>query len=388
MKKQLLLLAAMTLLAAPVVRAEGEPTPNGPAATEMTTNDEPESQPPAKLGKWTTSSAPALKVGEFIFNNWSATGNSQIDVTGTFFGNYKYTHPKFVWDNVVDLAYGYAWQDLDNSAADSVGGRFETRRKSNDKIDLTSAISWKAYKDWGASFTANLKTQFGTGYTYEGIGYNAVATKVSSFMAPGYLTTALSFELKKPDWSVSLSFLTGKTTFVMDDSLIHDGYTYGVIQKDKDYLTNGNYTHAYFALGSYVKAQYLKKDILPNLDLYTRLELFYDYKKPKNMAWDNIDAFDPATATTTAPENCEYTLGADETWADLQNAGWLKKRAFETDLDFELKLDYRFSKHISANFAVNLKWDTDFSGMGKWGHWQIYQMAGLQVFFNWKTPKE
>ena len=160
-------------------------------------------------GSWSTSTTPALKASEFMFKNWSSSGNSQIDVTGTFFGNYKYTHPKYVWDNVVDLAYGYAWQDLDNSSADSVGGLFETNRKSNDKIDLTSAISWNAYKGWGASFTANLKTQFGNGYEYEGIGVNQTKTIVSGFFAPAYLTTALSFEYKKPDWSVSLSFLTG-----------------------------------------------------------------------------------------------------------------------------------------------------------------------------------
>ena len=150
-----------------------------------------------KAGSWSTLSTPALKASEFMYDNWSKSGNSQIDVTGTFFGNYKYTHPKFVWDNIVDLAYGYAWQDLDNSAADSVGGLFETRRKSNDKIDITSAISWNAYKGWGASFTANLKTQFGNGYEYDGIGANQTQTLVSSFFAPAYLTTALSFEYKK-----------------------------------------------------------------------------------------------------------------------------------------------------------------------------------------------
>ena len=360
MIKKIFLLAALAIMAAPIAKADGEGlTPNA---------DEPTNTP---KGAWTTSTTPALKIGEFLYHNWSATGNSQIDITGTFFGNYKYTHPRYVWDNVVDLAYGFAWQDLDNSAADSVGGRFETRRKSNDKIDLTSALSWKAYKDWGASFTANFKSQFGKGYTYEGIGYNAIATEVSGFMAPGYLTTALSFELKKENWSVSLSFLTGKTTFVYNDSLIAHGYNYGVIQDDPT-----KFTHAYFALGSYIKGLYLKKDILPNLDLYARAELFYDYKKPKNMAWgDNI-----------ATES-KYTLAEGETWTDLQDFGWMKRRAFETDLDFELKLDYRFSKHISANFALNLKWDTDFAGMGNWGHWQIYQMAGIQVFFNWKTPK-
>lgn len=334
-------------------------------------------------GTWTTSSTPAIKASEFFFNNWATAGNSQVDLTGTFFGNYKFTHPKFVWDNIADLAYGYAWQDLDNSAE---GGLFETRRKSNDKIDLTSAISWNAYKGWGASFTANLKTQFGIGYEYSGIGSSQVEKVVSDFFAPAYLTTALAFEHKKADWSVSLSFLTGKTTFVYNDSLIAAGRNYGVLQNDDFDKTNpSTFTHVYFALGSYVKLQYLKKDILPNLDLYARAELFYDYKKPKNMAWDAIDAY--TSGSVDAPAS-KYTLSDGETWEDLQGKNWLGKRIFESDLDFELKLDYRFSSFLSANFALNLKYDPDFSGMGKWGHMQVYQMAGIQFYLNMKTPKK
>lgn len=342
-----------------------------------------------KLGSWTTTSTPALKASEFFFDNWSSSGNSQIDLTGTFFGNYKYTHPKFVWDNIADLAYGYAWQDLDNSSVDSVGGFFETRRKSNDKIDLSSAISWKAYKDWGASFTANLKTQFGAGYEYSGIGINQTQEQVSGFFAPAYLTTALSFEHKKANWSVSLSFLTGKTTFVCNDSLIIKGRNYGVIQNEPDDPDNPfdpadpntykNINHAYFGLGSYVKAMYLKKDLLTNLDLYARFELFYDYRKPSTMSWDDLS-------------KTKYTVALNEDgtpYDDLESMKnkWFRKRAFETDIDFELKLDYRFSTFLSANFVFNTKWDTDFSGIGRWGHWQIYQMAGIQVYFNWKTPK-
>lgn len=352
------------------------------AAPVMAQEEAPAEAPKAQ---WSTLSRPALKVSEFMFENWSKTGNSQIDITATFFGNYKVSHERYVWDNIVDLAYGYAWQDLDNSAA---GARFETKRKSNDKIDLTSSISWKAYKDWGASFSANLKTQFGTGYEYKGIE-DKEGTLVSQFMAPGYLTTALSFELKKPDWSVSLSFLTGKTTFVLSDDLIDSGYTYGVIQ-DKGFDPsdpNRTHTHAYFGLGSYIKAQYLKKDILPNLDLYARIELFYDYMKPKNMAWSDIEDFTKDPGTLTKPEGSEYKLSDGETWEELAGYNWLQRRVFETDLDFELKLDYRLASFISANFALNLKWDTDFNGLGKWGHMQVYQMAGLQLYFNWETPK-
>lgn len=372
-------MAAVALMAHAAAYADNDPVAQGDNTVALATDDDSTQK---KQGTWTTSSTPALKISEFMFNNWSSSGNSQIDVTGTFFGNYKYTHPRYVWDNIVDLAYGYAWQDLDNTDT-TAGGRFETHRKSNDKIDLTSSLSWKAYKDWGASFTANFKSQFGHGYEYNGIGEAAELTKkkVSGFMAPAYLTTALSFELKKPNWSVSLSFLTGKTTFVLDDTLIVHGNNYGVIQDDafdpNDPSTFSKINHVYFALGSYVKAQYLKKDIVKNLDLYTRLELFYDYKKPKNMSWDDLSK----TKYTPA-------LNADGTpYDDLASFNWLRKRAFETDLDFELKLDYRFSTFLSANFALNLKWDTDFSGIGKWGHWQVYQMAGIQIFFNWKTPK-
>lgn len=341
----------------------------------------------AQAGSWTTSTTPALKVSEHLFNNWSKSGNSTFDITATYFGNYKYTHPKYVWDNVADLAYGYGWQDLEPE-----GVLFETRRKSNDKIDLTSAISWKPFSkmpDWGAAFTANLKTQFGAGREYAGIE-DKEGTVVSNFFAPAYLTTALSFEYKKPDWSVSLSFLTGKTTFVTDDSLISQGYNYGVIQPDDfDATDPTTFSHAYFALGSYIKAQYLKKDLLPNLDLYARLELFYDYNKSlfdNNMGWKSIDA-----STGWAEAETKYTgieTTSQEGFDRLKDMGWLGRRAFETDLDFELKLDYRFSQNIAANFALNLKYDTDFSGMGRGGHWQLYQMAGVQVFFNWKTPKK
>jgi hypothetical protein len=374
MTKKVFFLAALAMLFSGTAMADNDPILVG--GINSLTFMAPADSGDKPQGVWNTSSTPALKIGEVLYHNWSASGNSQIDVTATFFGNYKYTHPKFVWDNIVDLAYGYAWQDLDNSAEDSLGGRFETHRKSVDKIDLTSSLSWKAYKNWGANFSANFKSQFGAGFEFAGAGDNE-GVKVSGFMAPAYLTTALSFEYKRDNWSVSASFLTGKTTFVIDDSLIAQGKTYGVIQDDNfDASDPSTFNHAYFGLGSYVKALYLKKDILPSLDLYARLELFYDYKKPKNMGWGDNMATDS-----------KYTLGDEETWQDLQDFGWLKRRAFETDLDFEVKLDYRFSKYISANLAVNLKWDTDFSGMGNWGHWQIYQMAGVQVFFNWKTPQ-
>ena len=50
-------------------------------------------------------------------------------------------------------------------------------------------------------------------------------------------------------------------------------------------------------------------------------------------------------------------------------------------------LRLRAEPNGTAQILANLKYDTDFSGIGRGGHWQLYQMAGVQVFFSWKTPK-
>lgn len=324
-------------------------------------------------GTWTLSSTPALKVDEKFYNNWSSAGNSLVQLTTTFFGNYKYTHSRYIWDNVVDLAYGYNWQDLDGDTTLHGFRALESMRKSEDKIDLTSTFSMRMKNDWNVSASINFKSQFGNGYNYTGAGTEQVETLVSGFMAPAYLTTALGFERKKEHWNVSLSFLTGKTTFVYNDTLIKNGHNYGVLQEEED-LANGIYNHVYFGLGSYVKFFY-KKDIAKNLNLYARMELFYDYRKPKLMDWDNIG------------QQLENGSITEEQFNELSGKGWVAQRAFETDMDLELVLNYRFSSFLSAYCSVNMKYDTDFSGMGRFGRWQVYQGAGLQIYFNWKKTR-
>lgn len=304
-------------------------------------------------GTWATTSTPALKVDQKYYDNWASSGNSLIALTTTFFGDYKYTHSKFIWDNVADLAFGYTWQDLDGDTNCHGFQKFDSRRKSEDKIDLTSTFSMRMKNDWNVNASANFKSQFGAGYNYLGIeDDNRVL--VSKFMAPAYLTTSIGFELKRENWNIALSFLTGKSTFVLDDSLIAQGYNYGV-EEGK---------HAYFGLGSYVKFFY-KKDIAKNLNLFTRLEFFYDYRKPHVINWNDFDNLN------------EEQQGIE---------GFLRRRAYESDLDLEVKLDYRFSSFLSAYLSVNAKFDTDFANLGKFNHWQVYQSAGLQIYFNWKTP--
>lgn len=351
----------------------------------MAQTDSTTSQPKFNLfsGEWSTSSTPALKVDENYYSNWSATGISQVAFVGTFNGDYKYTHPKFIWDNVADLALGVVWQDLvEKDPTNPDDKLFETSRKNDDKIDLTSTYSQRLKNAWNVNATINLKTQFLDGYKYE----NALdsGSLISSFMAPGYLTTALGFECKKDDWNVSLSFLTGKTTFLLDEDVINAGQLYGVD------TTGGK--RIYAGLGSYVKF-YFKKDIAKNLNLYTRIELFYDYRKPKYH--DKIYESDLSAGTTGTDE---HTFGSwDDIDGALYDASPLQRLGqtmlHDTDLDFEFKLEYRFSSFLSAYFTNRFRYDSDFNGRATLfgredSRWQFYQGAGVQIYFNWKTPKK
>lgn len=342
-------------------------------AEEQVAEDEAAAEPETKTkGQWTTSSTPQLQIDEAYYNNWSSAGNARLAITAAFNGTYKYVNGKNIWDNVVDLAFGIHWQDLDGKNTPLL----ESLRKNEDKIDLTSTYSRALKNSWNVNAMANFKTQF-----YKGYQYGEDTVLISNIMSPAYLTTALGFEYKKEWWNVSLSFLTGRTTFVCSDSLIKNGYNYGVIQ-DTDYLITNHYRHAYFGLGSYVKF-YMKKDIAKNLNLYVRAELFYDYMKRSNLQRE---------------ANIRYELieNGYKDWNYAKKLGYCLYH--EMDFDLEVKLEYRFSSWLAAFAGFQMRYDSDFRSIDEWGHnvtnkgamgsLQFFQSAGLQIYFNWKTPKE
>ncbi|MBO4751446.1 MAG: DUF3078 domain-containing protein [Bacteroidales bacterium] len=343
------------------------------AEEQAAAEDQPAEETSKKSkGTWTTSSTPALKIDQVYYNNWSAAGNSQLALTASFNGTYKYTNGKDFWDNIVDLAFGIHWQDLDSKNSPLL----ESLRKNEDKIDLTSTYSRNLKGAWNVNAIANFKTQF-----YKGYQYGEDTIMISNILAPAYLTTALGFEYKKEWWNLSLSFLTGKTTFVCSDSLIKNGYNYGVIQ-DTDFLTTGHYRHAYFGLGSYVKF-YMKKDIAKNLNLYVRAELFYDYMKRSNLQRES----------GIRQELVENGYG---NWNYGKKLGYCLYH--EMDFDLEVKLEYRFSSWLAAYAGFQMRYDSDFRSVNEFGQnvmnkgamgaLQFFQTAGLQIYFNWKTPKE
>lgn len=370
----LVLMMALSLPAMAQEEIDNEQAQASSEAQEATEEQPAEELNEKPKGEWVTSTSPQLKIDEAYYNNWSAAGNARLAITAAFNGTYKYTNGKNIWDNIVDLAFGIHWQDLDGKNAPLL----ESLRKNEDKIDITSTYSRALKSSWNVNAIVNFKSQF-----YKGYQYGEDTVMISNFMAPAYLTTALGFEYKKEWWNVSLSFLTGKSTFVFDDDLLRTGYSYGVPLDSCYHGKPGHWRHHVWGLGSYVKF-YMKKDIAKNLNLYVRAEIFYDYFKTSKLR-DEQDL---------RQELIDKQFGT-------HSRGWQFGYSLlhEIDYDLEVKLEYRFNSFLAAYAGFQMKYDSDFRSLnetsghselnrGNMGALQFFQTAGLQIYFNWKTPKE
>jgi hypothetical protein len=214
-----------------------------------------------KADGWVKGGVIGLNFSQVALSNWAGGGQNTIAGTSlvSLFANYK--KGKKAWDNSLDLAYGIT--SLDD------GPYF----KSDDRIELNSKYGQQLKEDskWYYGALLNFRSQFAEGFASVG---DTVA--ISKFMSPGYLTFALGFDYKPSDnFSVFLSPVSSKTTFVMDNDLSAIG-AYGVD-------SNSNVR---FELGGLIQAKY-QKDIMENVNLKTQLQLFSNYlDRP-----ENIDVF-------------------------------------------------------------------------------------------------
>ncbi|MCX6296503.1 MAG: DUF3078 domain-containing protein [Bacteroidetes bacterium] len=222
---------------------------------------------------WKKGGLIGLNLTQSSFTNWAAGGENSFSATAltSLFANYK--KDKWTWDNNLDLAYG-----LLKSGTDKV-------RKNEDKIDFTSKLGRYAfYNHWYYSALVNFKSQFDNGYNLPDD-----SNVVSHFMAPAYVIGAIGLDYKSTDNSFSafISPITSKTVFVNDQKLADAG-AYGVEAAKYDSVAgvyaivkNGNRMNSQF--GGYVKIAF-KKDIMKNVNLATKLELFTNYlDNPQNI---------------------------------------------------------------------------------------------------------
>jgi len=229
----------------------------------QTTEAEPEliKQSADSLDGWKTGGVISINLTQVRLTNWAAGGENSVSVNGllSLFANLK--KGKSTWDNSLDLAYGILQQGDANI------------RKTDDKIDFTSKYGRKASKSWYYAGLVNFKSQMTAGYNYPDD-----STEISNFMAPAYVLGAIGMDYKpNTNLTVFISPLTMKMTLVNIQTLADAG-AYGVdpaVYDDFGTMTEKGKTSR-SEYGGYLRAIY-KKDIMKNINLQNKLELFSNY---------------------------------------------------------------------------------------------------------------
>jgi hypothetical protein len=219
---------------------------------------------------WKLGGTVMLNFSQFSQKYWTAGGENSNSVIGnvSVFGNYDKRNIR--WENSLDLGFG-----LQKLSSEDVG-------KSNDRFELNSKLGIKKTKSVYYTALLNFRTQFAPGYTDYNINLDSyIRNTNSSFMSPAYLTLAAGIEYKpKKFFSLVLSPLAEKTTIVVDED-ISKGFNEGVFGLDKGEVFRTE-------IGLFQRMQF-SADVMENVNLNTRLDLFLNYlDNPENIDvnWD------------------------------------------------------------------------------------------------------
>jgi hypothetical protein len=275
------------------------------------------------LKYWKKGGDFSVSFSEVSFSNWAAGGKNSVSGVGVFNSFANYAKERMSWDNTLNFGYGLMKEQQ------------RILIKSEDKLEINTKLGYKMTEtgNWFFSGLANFRTQFADGFNYSNVNQ---PVRISSLLAPAYLTIATGFDYKPNDrFTMFVSPLSGKFTFVADDALSAIG-SFGV-DPGKKFRAE---------LGATVKSE-LKMKVVKNVDAVTNLTLFSNYlKNPQNI-----------------------------------------------DVNWDFRLNMKVNEYLSANFVTNLIYDDDIlipldrndDGIidGKGRRIQLKQMfgAGLSVKF-------
>jgi hypothetical protein len=221
----------------------------------------------ARDTSWKTGGVFNLNFNQTSLTNWAAGGENSIAANSLLNIFAKYKKNRCAWDNSLDLAYG-----LLKAGEKDI-------RKSEDKIDLLSKFGYDANNKnkWFYTALFNFKSQFTTGYEYP---TDTTKMLVSEFASPAYFLFALGMDYKLKDYfSLFISPLTLKATIVNNEDLADAG-AFGVDKAEYDpagiRIKAGENLRTEY--GAYLNAKF-QKDVLTNVNLLTKLDLFSNYSE-------------------------------------------------------------------------------------------------------------
>jgi len=237
---------------------------------------------------WKNSNSLGLDISEAAFVNWNSGGNNSVSglVKISLERSYKKLH--LLWHNEIFIRYGLNQQE----------GR--ELRKTDDKLQVNSTFGYR--KDTISNWYYSVKFNFNTQFT-EGFKYPDINNPISKFFAPAYvfLGAGTQYELKKSNFSIYLSPITLKSTFVLDEVLSNDK-AFGVKSGRKS-------RHEF---GSLIQSTW-DTEVFKNVSMSNRFSMYSDY---------------------------------------LNNYG-------NIDINWELNLTLTVNKHIKANVGTHLIYDDD-----------------------------
>ncbi len=312
------------------------------------------------ITKWSFGGKPGLKLSRNSYNNWALgnLGNTAIEFDSEAHAYYKTDSEN--WNTDLFMAYGFNRRDN------------EGKRKIVDRFDLRSHYSREGpNKKFRYSGMFQLKSQFTNGYDYRS---NSQWHLQSGFFAPGYVKFDFGVDyIAVKHLTVHFSPLAEKTTIVSEsyyDKKVVNVYYIRLesefavegqpfyneefpapseeeLSTTEEYLDSTELTYGLawrensrFETGAGVQVLYDYPQILKNIDLKTRLDLFASYS----------DFFAP-------------------------------------DIDWEVWLSFNFNKYIAFTINTQLIYDADvlFDDNGeKVQKFQFRDFVGIGLSYTFK----
>ncbi len=220
---------------------------------------------------WKSKYEASLGFSQTSFTNWSAGGENAMSINGMLNVYKMYAKGNVFWTNYLGLAYGLNIQQTDPKV-----------RKTNDKINFLTKGGINAWHNWDYAGLFEFKSQFDNGYNYPND-----SVPISKFLAPGYFQLSIGLNYKPVSYfAVFISPIGARLTVVNDSKLTHTEDNnhnligaFGVIGDNTTLWQIGGSVNAVF-----------KKDIMKNVNLMSKLDLFSDYRhNPQNIivGWEN-----------------------------------------------------------------------------------------------------
>jgi len=229
------------------------------------------------------------------------------------------TKGKGLWENFLEVGYGIIKQGESSWI------------KTDDRTDYTSKYGHKASGKWSCAALLNFKTQMTDGYNYPND-----SIKISGLFSPAYFLESFGMDFKANEhFNCFIAPITLKATIVANQDLANAG-AFGVEAAEKDTAGNiirvGENTRTEF--GGYIR-MYYQKDIVENVGINTKLELFTNY---------------------------------------LNNPQYI-------DINWEVLLSLKVNKYISATLSTQLLYDHDIDIAKDTNGDGVYDSFGPEIQF-------